>query len=262
MEASLRLRGLNAFTLKLIALVSMTLDHIYFYLYRVLPLPFGLRIIGRLAAPIFLHLLCWSFDYTRSRPRFLLRLYLWSAGMELCTAAVNLLLPDPPGYPVENHIFMTMFSIALCLCLLSRAGQAAGEGKQGQAVLWTALLAAVFLLPYLIPSPLPLLLQTAVRAALPLPSFAEGGPFLVLFGIGLYYVKDRPLMLGIYYCLYSVLSIWLNAPMQVYMVFALPLLLSYNRQRGPKIQSFFYLYYPLHAYLLFGLGVLLSRRIG
>ena len=262
MESALRPRGLNAFTLKIIALVSMTLDHLYFYLYRVLPLPFGLRIAGRLAMPIFLFLLCWSFDYTRSRPRLLLRLYLWSAGMELCTALVNHLVPDPPGFPVENHIFMTMFSIALSLYLLSRAGEAAGEGKREQALLWMGALTAIFLLPYLLPASLPALLQAAVRAALPLPSFAEGGPILVLFGIGLYYVKDRPLMLGIYYCLYSVLSIWLHAPMQVYMIFALPLLLSYNRQRGPKCQQLFYLYYPLHAYLLFALGVLLSRRMG
>lgn len=261
MDRCIRLKGLNAFTLKVIALACMTLDHLYFYLYKVLPLPIELRIIGRLAAPIFLYLLCWSFDYTHSRPRFLLRLYLWSAGMELCTAVVNLLVPDPPGYPVENHIFITMFSIVLCLYLISRAGEAADSGKRGAAVLWAAALSAVFLLPALLPA-LSYLPHILMRAALPLPAFAEGGPFLVLFGVGLYYVKDRPLMLGIYYCLYSVLSIWLNAPMQVYMVFALPLLLSYNRERGPAGQQFFYLYYPLHAYLLFGLGALLGGRMG
>ena len=33
-------------------------------------------------------------------------------------------------------------------------------------------------------------------------------------------------------------------------IFALPLLLSYNRERGPAGQQFFYLYYPIHLILI------------
>ena len=254
MDTYARPHGLNAFTLKLIAVFSMTLDHLYFYLYRVLPLPLGLRVAGRLAAPIFLYLICWSFDFTRSRPRFLLRLYLWSAGIELASAGLNAALPNPPGFPVMTDIFITMFSVLFSLYLLESAREAARGKRAGRALLCLALLAAFFLSSLLLPQGLP----AWVRAALPLPAFADGGMALVLFGIGLYYVKGRPCLLGIYYCTYSVLSIWLNAPLQLYMVLALPLLLLYNRQRGPDYSCFFYLYYPLHSWFLFGLGVLLA----
>ncbi|MCI8624197.1 MAG: hypothetical protein HFG26_11135 [Provencibacterium sp.] len=262
MDALSRPRGLNAFTLKIIAIASMTLDHLYFYLYKAVPLPIGLRILGRLAAPIFLYLIAWSFDYTRSRPRFLLRLYLWSAGVELFALAVNARNPDPPGFPLDTHISITLFSIVFCLYALRQAREARKAGKAGCVLLWISALAALWLFPVYLPLLLPAGPAAFLRALLPSPFFADGGPALVLFGTGLYFVKDRPWALGVYYSLYSLLSIRLHGSLQVYMIFALPLLLSYNRRRGPRLRLFFYLYYPLHAYLLFELGVLLSRRMG
>ena len=259
MEMSARPRGLSAFSLKLIALICMTLDHIHVYLYRVYPLPIELRMIGRLAAPIFIYLICWSFDFTHSRPRFLLRLYLWSLIMELVSAAMNFFFPDPPGYPLMTDIFITMFAILFSLHLIEQARAAVKGKRYGRALLCLSGLAAFYGCCFWLPGLLPRSLLPVVKAALPLPAFADGGLPLVLFGIGLYYVKGRAGLLAVYYGIYSVLSIWLNAPLQLYMLLALPLLLSYNRQRGPDIQSFFYLYYPLHSYALFLLGVLLGR---
>ena len=259
MHLSARPRGLSAFSLKCIALICMTLDHIHVYLYRVYPLPIGLRVAGRLAAPIFIYLICWSFDYTRSRPRFLLRLYLCSLVMELVAAAVNALFPDPPGYPLLTDIFITMFAILFSLYLIEQARAAVKGGRRGRALACLGALGGFYLCSFWLPGVLPYSLLPVAQAVLPLPAFANGGLPLVLFGIGLYYVKGRTGMLAVYYGIYSILSIWLNAPLQFYMVLALPLLLCYNQQRGPDIQAFFYLYYPLHSYVLFLLGVLLGR---
>ena len=49
--------GLDAFRLKLIALVCMTIDHIAQFLEPVLPIPFWFHIIGRIAAPVFIYLM-------------------------------------------------------------------------------------------------------------------------------------------------------------------------------------------------------------
>ena len=46
-------KGLNGFQLKILALVFMTLDHIYYFFNGILPIPYIFTIIGRLAMPIF-----------------------------------------------------------------------------------------------------------------------------------------------------------------------------------------------------------------
>jgi len=48
------------------------------------------------------------------------------------------------------------------------------------------------------------------------------------------------------------------------MVFALPLMLLYNRRRGPGVEWFFYAFYPAHIVALYGIGMALSgaTRIG
>ena len=66
---------MNRNTIKLIAIAAMTIDHIAFMF--VAPgsaLYFAMRLIGRLTAPIMSFMLAEGFRYTRSRPKYLLRL--------------------------------------------------------------------------------------------------------------------------------------------------------------------------------------------
>ena len=44
---------------------------------------------------------------------------------------------------------------------------------------------------------------------------------------------------------------------QWFMILSLPFILLYNGQRGRKMKYFFYVYYPLHVYLL----VILARIV-
>jgi integral membrane protein (TIGR01906 family) len=64
-------KGLSHTTLKWIALVTMTIDHVGFFLFPEIRL---LRIIGRLAFPIFAYLFTQSFRYTEHRNQLLGRL--------------------------------------------------------------------------------------------------------------------------------------------------------------------------------------------
>ena len=43
---------------------------------------------------------------------------------------------------------------------------------------------------------------------------------------------------------------------QYWMIMAIPFIWLYNGQRGRKTKVFFYLYYPLHMYLLIGIATL------
>ena len=66
----------SSFDLKVLGVIFMTFDHICYFLSGILPVPFWFSIIGRIAAPLFLFTACNGFEHTRSRKKYLLRLYL------------------------------------------------------------------------------------------------------------------------------------------------------------------------------------------
>lgn len=74
-------------------------------------MPDWLRVIGRLAAPIFLFLIGWSCEYTHDLKRFLGRLYAASIGMAVLQVIFGL----------EMNIFRTLFQVALVIALLKTA---------------------------------------------------------------------------------------------------------------------------------------------
>lgn len=71
---------MSIFSLKIIALFAMLLDHIA-YFFPDLPISLPLHWIGRIAAPIFIFSAVNGLKYTHSKPRYLLRLYLASVIM-------------------------------------------------------------------------------------------------------------------------------------------------------------------------------------
>ena len=76
--------SLSASALKVLALFTMLLDHMAYYLY----LPEPLRWVGRLAAPIFLFFVVEGFGRTRNYKKYLLRVYavawVWGSPMPCC----------------------------------------------------------------------------------------------------------------------------------------------------------------------------------
>ena len=66
--------------LKWLALLFMTIDHIGYYFYAQLPEPvyFSLRMVGRLAFPIFALYIVKGFSRTSNRWRYLLRMAFWA----------------------------------------------------------------------------------------------------------------------------------------------------------------------------------------
>ncbi len=75
---------MSTLTLKLIACAAMLCDHIgYFCVYFSPTLSNVLRIIGRLAFPIYCYLLAFGFRHSRSRGRYLLRLMAFAMLSEL-----------------------------------------------------------------------------------------------------------------------------------------------------------------------------------
>lgn len=285
-------KGLSAFQIKIIALVIMTLDHIAAFGFEI-PVVAQyegiLRAIGRLAAPLFLFLLVQSIRHTRSKPRFLLRLYLAGMCTELFVTAMNVCLGEVFNYFTPGNIMFTFFYTALYIVLMERL-IAAWKEKDVRALTVTAVLFAVSLLPTLLADTIrhaiyPVGASTRVQLLVSglldtfLPSFysINYGIGFVLLGAAMYFAgtKNRQCAVFAAFCLLCIAGA-VFAPSEIYMVqsfglfqtffdlsqcrmiFALPVMLLYNGERGRSGKWFFYWYYPLHREVIFILAHLLA----
>ena len=122
-------RGLDIFSLKILALIFMTLDHIYYFLSSLLPIPLIFTITGRLAAPIFIFALCEGFDHTRGRRTYMLRLYGFSVMMGALNLFLNAFLPHPAGVVAFGNIFATMFLILFFISFTEMIRTGAGKAN-------------------------------------------------------------------------------------------------------------------------------------
>lgn len=288
-----RRRGLTAFQLKVVALVLMTVDHIGAFAFEipvVARCETCLRSVGRLAAPLFLFLLVQSLRHTRSKPRFLLRLYLAGMCTGLFVTLMNLCLGEVFCYFTPGNIIFTFFYVALYVILLERMW-AAWKARDLRDLAVSALLLAASLLPTalampirdaLVPSGVSIqvnFLISGLHGSL-LPTFysIDYGIGFVVLGVAMYFAKtkNRQCLVFAVFCticiagtfampwlpfdLYGMRTFgfaltFLNT-LQCRMVFALPLMLLYNGERGRRCKWFFYWYYPLHREVIFVISAL------
>ena len=216
--------GLTGNQLKLIALITMTVDHIGMLL---LPRLMILRIIGRIAMPLYAYMIAEGCRYTHDRRRYFLRL----AGLALMCQVVYY-LADRSLY---QCILVTFSLSVLCISAIDTAQRKGGA-------FW-ALAAAALLGAGVICELLPM----------KIPGFAvDYGFFGVLLPVILYYFGKKGIVPGM---LLLCLSI---GELQWWALAAVPLMLLYNGQRGKHSLGWvFYLYYPLHLAVLYGIALLL-----
>ena len=265
-----RRNGLDGFQLKLIALVIMTIDHIYYFGCSLTDMPEIMTLIGRIAAPIFVFFVTEGFVHTHSRGKYLLRLYIGGVLMQIGNLFVNICFPMQNGVIVLNGIFTTMAVIVIYLWWIENMRKAWREHRRGCAVLYALAMAALLLsivpVQMLLPvSPLAVQLATIF---VPSPVWCEGSVLIVLIGIGFYYCRNSKRAIAIFYTAFlcAVLALqclvafdWEVVRSVFFMWLALPLILSYNGQRGRGMKALFYVYYPAHVYILAIAASLLGR---
>lgn len=222
-------KGFTGNQLKLIAVISMTLDHIGVML---LPDVLLLRILGRLAMPIFAFMVAEGCRHTRSRGRYLLRMASLAA---VCQVVY---------FFAMGSLFMSILvTFSLSIVLICAIEQYQQKRDQRSRVLAFAVLLGIFFLCVALPE---LLKGTDFDIDYGLVGVLL--PVLVYFGSEkTKYLTAGLILLGFSY-----------GGLQWFALAAVPLLGMYNGQRGKgSIGKWFYLYYPLHLVVIYGLSMIL-----
>lgn len=261
----------NTFQLKILALIFMTVDHFGFYsTFTTIPeINYIFRIIGRIAAPLFLFLLIEGLHHTRSKKKYIFRLYFASVLTEgMNTLFINILVPGT-STSVLGNIFSTFFYVAFYVYFLEQIFIHKTELKK-------IILSIIMLVVPVLPIFLSVLLRKSTWQALHIlfPSLItiNYSVIFVLIGILWYFIHNKKLNCSIL-LIFSILSLitpitaltdfsiniqsFFTNP-QWCMFLAIPFILLYNGEKGKNIKYFFYLYYPLHQYYLFFIYLLMQ----
>ena len=224
------MKGLTNNQLKIIALVTMTLDHIGAYLF---PSVLWLRLVGRLAFPIFAYMIAEGSRHTRS------------LGKYFATMAVFAFVVQGVDFLARGSLYMSIlvtFTLSISLVWLFQ------KAEKTKNPLWAILLVLWLAGVDFICRMLPKLL----------PGFqVDYGLIGVLIPWGLYLVRNkkyRLLLLAVFLAALALDSYYV----QWYALLAVPLLALYNGQRGKRnLKWLFYIYYPAHLVAIYGISFLL-----
>ena len=233
------MKKLDAFQIKVFALVLMLMDHLWFAFPQVFPMWF--HPISRVVSPIFAFLLVEGFFHTRDRKKYNLRLWGWAAFMQLGDIAINILLKSKE-VSVYNNIFLTLALGLTIISVIENSRSKVGANK--------LILIAVSIL------------------LLPLSIFVEGGMTVIPFILITYlfresdnkkiigYIILSAILFKMSYVLYPTVKETIEMLMfnsDFLLILAVPFILMYNGERGinNKFSKYlFYVFYPLHLWVL------------
>lgn len=253
-----RKSGISGSTLKLIAIITMFIDHLAaVYLERVLAaegigvyLDDGadmpglawvylvMRLIGRIAFPIFVFLLVEGFLHTRNRWRYLGRLCVFALISEIpFDMAFNLTDEQVfSGKLLEfsgQNVFFTL-AIGLLVIIVLELVWTKSEKKLSRLFLSLVVIAAGMALA--------VLLRT---------DYDWAGVLAIVI---MWCFKDKRMFSAGLMCLMLTVTNFLESTA----FFALLPIAKYNGTRGMKQKYVFYVFYPLHLLLLWGLCVFMG----
>ncbi len=230
-------RCLSGSTLKIIACVSMVVDH-FFHMHRLRYVDYILdnwdfdaverylqiyrigRGIGRLAFPIYCFLLVEGFFHTKNLKKYLLRLFVMAI---LSEHAFNLLATGNMVDLDFQNVFLTLFIALLTICGMNKVRMRTGIPGVLRAVFMTCIAAAGCAAAYFLKT-----------------DYDYNGVLSIVIIYLLHF--NRPLT-----CIGGALSFaWERiAPLSFIPIFL------YDGRRGLKAKYFFYFFYPAHIYLLY-----------
>ncbi len=216
--------GLTNNQLKIIAIISMTIDHVGYILF---PQYIIFRIIGRLAFPIFAYMIAEGYRYTRNKTRYFLTLLISGVLFQ----AIYLILK----HSWYMNILFTFSLSVITLFFVSHFD------KKRNALSLILLIFEIL---------------SVVLMACYLPNIINGfkfdyGLLGILLPVFIYLLPSKWLKLTALGLTVIFMSYY-NGRIVLFALLSIPLLCLYNGKRGKaNLKYFFYIFYPMHFVIIY-----------
>lgn len=225
--------GLSGNQLKILAIISMTCDHVGLHLLPQFPI---LRIIGRLAFPIFAYMIAEGCRHTKNRTRYFLTVFLTAM---VCQIVYLFVMQS-----LYQSILVT-FSLSILLIYVGDYLQQHLKSPWAWLLFVVSMVSVALFCDYL-------------------PHRLSGTDFSVDYGflgvlvpVWVFMGKSKITSLLLLAVGLVNLTVTYGGTLMWYSLLALIPLALYNGQRGKwKMKYFFYIYYPLHLAAIYGIGLL------
>ena len=216
-------------TLKLIACVSMFLDHLGYIIFPDIIL---LRILGRLAFPIFAYMLVEGCFYTHNKLKHFYTIFFLGVIMQIILYLFT---------GITRFSIFLVFSASIVLIYIFDAFYKSVKARdEPKAYAYMFVLVTISLLFCILEMSTLVFYDNYSLFGIFIPLIM----YILRVTLPKYQKPAMLLALGIGSLLYS---IYVNASFMYYLLLAIPLLMLYNGKRGRyNMKYFFYVFYPAH----------------
>ena len=205
---------MSVFTLKIIACISMVIDHAGAHLF---PEAVWMRYVGRLAFPIYAFLIAEGYRHTKDVKKYLLRLFIFALVSEI---PYDLLGKDCLFNWGAQNVFFTLFSGLLMLFLMDWTNSLILKAFTFVSFMWIAEYCHF--------------------------TYRYPGIYMIF---AFDYFRDIPLLRDLNIIAANIRLF--TAKIQVAGSLAIIPLSFYNGKRGPSWKYFFYAFYPCHLLIIY-----------
>ena len=239
---------MSSLVLKLIAAISMLIDHAGLMLFDNMQL---MRVIGRLAFPIYAYCIAEGFRYTRNRLRYFMQIFILGLVCQIV-------------YTIADRTLylgiLIVFSISIIIMYFADCAKDASRGKVSSLNRFlTKLLKRN--------APLPPETDRTISAAFTAVSIVgtlllsskisiDYGFFGVMLPVFTSLFDDKPRRLVMFSASLMALCIVMTEtfPTQYWSLATIPIIALYNGKPGKyRLKYFFYIFYPAHLAVLYAL---------
>ena len=228
----MKIKGFTNNQLKIIAMISMLIDHIGFILFPQIKL---FRIIGRISFPIFAYMIAEGCTYTRNKLKYLL-----SLGLLVLICQISYFIGTSSMY---MNVLITFTLSVICIFSIDLF-------TKNKTFLSGFVLLSVITVVFFI--------CVIISSKIYFYDFkVDYGLLGVLLPVGIYVAHNKTEKIIYTAILLLMMSATFNDT-QFYSLMSIPLLLLYNGKRGKfNIKYLFYFFYPIHLGVLYAIDLLL-----
>ena len=234
--------GFSSFTLHIIAMAAMLIDHMYHTLFSD---KIWMNAVGRITFPIFAFMIVEGYHHTRNIKKYMLRLLIFAIISEI---PFDLMIDESLFYPFYQNV---MWTFLISLCAIALIEKIKNKYQDNRIILFF-LTGLIVIFSYL----------------LGMIMFVDYFGYGVLTVLTFYFLREKKLWKMIIEIIilayiniillgrYSIPLAYIGEfvlPVQSLALFSLPIIWIYNGKKGYHnnfIKYIFYAFYPLHMLIL------------